>query len=162
MIHIVLLVKQKKIRMKIKIKNKAYSIIDIGELSDLSDYTYHISNSRISVQGKVFIKEILGTTSCEISFNHMKPNTSMPFIHKHMENEEVYIIIKGCGQMLLNDKIFDIKEGTTVRVSPETERTIRNNSDNDLIFIVIQGKMNSIKSKQIEDGYSIEKQPEWK
>jgi mannose-6-phosphate isomerase-like protein (cupin superfamily) len=85
----------------------------------------------------------------------------MPFIHKHRENEEVYIIIKGLGQILLNDIVFEINEGSVIRVSPETERTIRNNSTSDLIFIVIQGKLNSIKSQQIDDGYSIEKQQKW-
>lgn len=148
--------------MNTKIENKEYSIIEIGQLSELSGYSYSFPDSSFTMEGKVFIKELLELTSCEISFNVMKPNTSMPFIHKHRENEEIYIILKGFGQMLLNDKVFEIKEGSIVRALPETERAIRNNSTDNLTFIVFQGKMNSINSKQIEDGFSINKQPEWK
>ena len=149
-------------RINTKIHKTEYSIIEIGQLSELSQYSYNIPNSSFKMEGKIFIKELLGLTSSEISFNMMKPNTSMPFIHKHRENEEIYIVIKGSGQILLNDEVFNIEEGSVVKVSRDTERTIRNNSNVDLTFIVIQGKMNSIIGKQTDDGYSIKKQPNWK
>jgi len=144
-----------------KIQHSAYSIIEIGQLSELSQYSYSFPNSSIKMEGKIFVKELLGLTSSEISFNIMKPNSSIPFIHKHRENEEIYIIIKGTGQILLNDTTYKIENGSIIRVSPDTERTIRNNSNKDLTFIVIQGKMNSINSKEIGDGFSIKKHPEW-
>jgi mannose-6-phosphate isomerase-like protein (cupin superfamily) len=148
-------------RITTKVHRSEFSIIEIGQLSELSRYSFTIPNTTFELEGKLFIGELLGLTSSEISFNVMQPSVAMPFIHKHRENEEVYIIIKGLGQILLNDIVFEINEGSVIRVSPETERTIRNNSTSDLIFIVIQGKLNSIKSQQIDDGYSIEKQQKW-
>jgi len=138
-----------------------YTVIDIGLLSGLSKYKYPVPGSSNDIVGKLFLQEALGLTSAEISINSMKPGDLIPFIHKHKENEEVYFIIKGTGQILLNDEIFDINEGMAIRVSPDAERTIRNNSGNELIFIVFQAKKSSINSKQIEDGFRIEKAPVW-
>lgn len=146
-----------------KTEKDEYTIIDLGSLSDLSKYKYPmpVPGKSQEIEGKVFLKEQLGLTSAEISVNAMKPGDSTPFIHKHKENEEIYFVIKGNGQMLLNDEVFDISEGSAIRVSPAAERSIRNNSASELIFMVIQAKRSSISSKQIEDGYSIEKTPVW-
>ncbi len=148
-------------QVEIKIQNDDYSIIEIGVFSDLSNYSFNLPNSTFVMEGKVFVKEQLGLTSSEISVNIIEPSTSIPFIHKHRENEEIYIVTKGSGQMLLNDKTFNLKEGSIVRVSPNTERVIRNNGDKPMIYIVIQAKMNSINSNGVSDGYGIDKKPIW-
>ena len=41
--------------------------------------------------GKVFLHDLLGLTSCEISVNSMPAGVKLPFKHKHKQNEEVYI-----------------------------------------------------------------------
>lgn len=43
------------------------------------------------ISGKLFLKDILGFTGCEISINSMAPSAGMPIYHKHQQNEEVYI-----------------------------------------------------------------------
>lgn len=44
---------------------------------------------------------------------------SMPFYHKHRENEELYIFVKGQGEFKIDDEILEIKEGTVIRVAQE-------------------------------------------
>lgn len=137
-----------------------YSKIELGTLSSLAENIFQPSPD-FKIEGKKFVKEELGLTSSEISFNTMASNTAIPFIHKHKENEEIYIGIKGQGQLLLNDNYVDIAEGTIVRVATNTERAIRNNSANDFTFIVIQAKENSLEGSTVSDGYGIEKKPNW-
>lgn len=137
-----------------------YSKIELGKLSNLAENVFQPSPD-FKIDGKKFIKDELGLTSSEISFNTMESNTAIPFIHKHKENEEVYIGIKGKGQLLLNDNYVDIGEGTIVRVATNTERAIRNNSDDTFTFIVIQAKENSLEGSTTSDGYGIEKKPNW-
>ncbi len=91
----------------------------------------------------------------------MQPNTAMPFLHKHHENEEIYIGIKGKGQMLLNDSYVEIKEGTVVRVATGAERAVKNNSNDLFNYIVVQAKENSLEKSTTSDGYGIEKKPNW-
>lgn len=137
-----------------------YSKIDLGTFSKLAENIFQPSPN-FKIDGKKFVKDELGLTSAEISFNTMKPNTAIPFIHKHKENEEIYIGIKGKGQLLLNDNYIDIKEGTIVRVATNTERAIRNNTKDLFTFIVIQAKENSLGGSTASDGYGIEKKPNW-
>ena len=40
----------------------------------------------------------LNLTGCEISCNQMPAGAAVPFVHKHKENEEVYIITQGGGE----------------------------------------------------------------
>ncbi|APG64158.1 hypothetical protein LPB136_01710 [Tenacibaculum todarodis] len=135
-----------------------YSKIELGKLSNLVENIFQTSPD-FKIDGKKFIKDKLELTSCEISFNTMESKTAIPFIHKNKENEEVYIGIKGKGQLLLNDNYVDIEKGAIVRVATDTERTIRNNSKNSFTFIVIQAKENAIEGNTTFDGYGIEKKP---
>ncbi len=137
-----------------------YSVIDLGIFANLIENVYQ-PNPNFKIEGKRFIKDDLGLTSSEISFNTMQPNTAMPFLHKHHENEEIYIGIKGKGQMLLNDSYVEIKEGTVVRVATGAERAVKNNSNDLFNYIVVQAKENSLEKSTTSDGYGIEKKPNW-
>lgn len=44
-------------------------------------------------EGKDFVKEITGATSCEISFGTLPIGAAVPFFHSHKANEENYIIL---------------------------------------------------------------------
>jgi mannose-6-phosphate isomerase-like protein (cupin superfamily) len=96
-----------------------YTKIEIGAFSNLTENIFQPSPD-FKIDGKRFVKEELGLTSSEISFNTMKPNTAIELLHKHNENEEIYIGVKGEGQLLLNDNYVDIKEGSVIRVATNT------------------------------------------
>lgn len=42
-------------------------------------------------EGKQFIKDATGATSCEISFGTLPTDASVPFFHSHKKNEENYM-----------------------------------------------------------------------
>ena len=44
-------------------------------------------------EGKQFVKDATGATSCEISFGTLPSGAEVPFFHSHKENEENYIIL---------------------------------------------------------------------
>ncbi|MDF4202835.1 cupin domain-containing protein [Maribacter sp. SA7] len=145
---------------KKNITNSAHSKIELGAFKDLTANTFQ-PNPDFKIEGKRFVKDELGLTGTEMSFNTMLPNTAIPFLHKHKENEEVYIAIKGQGQMILNDTHVDMTEGTVIKVATDTERAIRNNSNELFSYIVIQAKENSLENSTVSDGYGIEKKPNW-
>jgi mannose-6-phosphate isomerase-like protein (cupin superfamily) len=143
-------------------KDENYSIINIGPLDHLMEYSFLHSKTHQKIDGKVFVGEALQTTSMEISFQELPPQTEMPFVHKHRLHEEVYIFLKGTGQIQIDDAIFDVSEGTIVRIDPEGKRTWKNNSDSPLVFIVIQAVKGSLDSHTIVDGYRVEEPTSWK
>ena len=100
--------------------------------------------------GKVFLHDLLGLTSCEISVNSMPAGVKLPFNHKHKQNEEIYIFLKGEGIMTLDGKILDVKEGSCVKVLPNSIRTME--SKTELQYICVQAKEGSLNQFGFGDG----------
>ena len=77
-------------------------------------------------------------SKCEVSFQILHPKFDMPFLHIHKNHEEMYIFLKGEGQFQVDGSVFDIMEGSIIRIAPKGSRAWRNNSDEPMIFICIQ------------------------
>ncbi len=120
-----------------------YTIFESGALKDWINNSVEIPGLG-KVPGKLFLKDQLDFTSCEISINSMPPGAGMPFHHTHKENEEVYIFIHGKGQIQIDGETIDVREGSVVRVAPKGERTWRNNSTEMLVYVVMQMKDKSL------------------
>ncbi|MBZ7984086.1 cupin domain-containing protein [Campylobacter sp. RM12647] len=99
---------------------------------------------------RIDLKEALGFTSCEISINTMEANTNVPFVHHHKENEEVYIILDGNGEIKLDNELILIKTGDIIRVAPSVKRQIF--AKTQLNYICIQAKENSLTQFTFSDG----------
>jgi mannose-6-phosphate isomerase-like protein (cupin superfamily) len=136
-----------------------FSQIETGTLDQWPNYT--ISLPDLDFPGKMFVKDALGLTGCEISINSMKPGDAMPFNHSHQQNEEVYIFIKGQGQLLIDNKVLEVKEGTMVRIDPDAQRAWRNHSDEQLVYLIIQVKQGSLEQYSLGDGVVAEGAPVW-
>ncbi len=143
-------------------EGSSFSAVALGHFKNLDEYSYTLPALSMTVNGKVFLNELLDLTGSEISFNKLPPKKSMPFYHKHQKHEEVYIFLSGKGQFQIDGKVFPVEQGTVVRVNPEGERTWRNLSDSDdLIFIVIQSPAGQIETTKTNDGVAIEKRVSW-
>ena len=95
-------------------------------------------------EGKQFVKDATGATSCEISFGTLPTGVEVPFFHSHRENEENYIILSGEGRFQVNDEAFDIAEGSVIRVSTNCDRNIKCTSAEPLTYVCIQAKEGSL------------------
>ena len=67
--------------------------VEIGKLNEIGQ---NFEN------GKAFLHDLLGLTSCEISVSSLPAGVKLPFNHKHKQNEEIYIFLKGAGTMTLD------------------------------------------------------------
>ena len=47
------------------------------------------------------------------------PGARMPFGHRHLEQEEVYVVVGGSGRLNLDDEIIDVVEWDVIRVAPD-------------------------------------------
>ncbi|MFB5661855.1 cupin domain-containing protein [Alteribacillus sp. HJP-4] len=135
-----------------------YNAVDLGKMENLKS---HKIEEPVKARGKVFLNELLELTSMEVSVNSFPPHTSMPFHHKHGENEELYIFISGKGQFQVDDETFDIEEGSVVKVAPAGSRIFRNNSDESLYYVCVQAKENSLNKSGVSDGEILEKEIQW-
>lgn len=97
-----------------------------------------------SFEGKGFVKDSTGATSCEISFGTLPSGAAVPFFHSHKENEENYIILSGKGKFQVNDETFDIADGSVIRVATNCDRNLKCTSEEPMIYICIQAKEGSL------------------
>lgn len=119
-----------------------YKITEIGKLQ----------NVLAQSEGKAFLHDSLGLTSCEISINAVPGGWKAPFCHRHKQNEEIYIFLKGSGKMMVDGESFDVSEGSCVRVAPQGNRSLENTGDGELQFICVQAKENSLDQYALSDG----------
>ena len=144
-----------------KIKNGSnFTAYEGGALKVWPDHSVELPGLG-EVRGKHFLKDLLGFTGCEISINSLPAGAGMPFYHQHQENEEVYIFIKGNGQMQIDGETIGVQEGSIVRIATKGQRTWRNNSNEPLVYIVIQMKENSLRQYTLGDGVVAEKAVTW-
>lgn len=118
-----------------------YKNIDLGSFEEIGKLE----------NGKAFLKEALDLTSCEISVNNVPQGFKLPFCHKHKQNEEIYIILKGKGIITVDNEQIIVKEGSCIKIEPSTSRTIENTGDSELYFICIQAKTASLEQYGLED-----------
>jgi mannose-6-phosphate isomerase-like protein (cupin superfamily) len=141
-------------------EGKNFSAVDLGPFSKLNDYKFvHPRAGRVS--GKVFTRDALKLTGMEVSMNKLPAGIAVPFSHQHKQNEELYIFVKGQGQMQIDGDIVEVREGTMVRIAPGGTRTWRSNSTEDLHYIVIQARENSLVQATFDDGIPSEQPPQW-
>ncbi len=144
---------------KIK-KGSNFTAYESGFLKEWPEHSVEIPGLG-EIPGKLFLKDALGFTGCEISLNSMTPGANMPIYHQHQQNEEVYIFIQGKGQIQVDDEAIDVEEGTIVRIAPNGERTWRNNSNESLFYIIIQVRENSLTQYGLGDAIVPEKKVNW-
>ena len=118
-----------------------YKIINLGTFAEIGKLE----------NGKMFLKDALGLTSCEISINNVPQAFKVPFYHKHKQNEEIYIILKGEGIITADNEKINVKEGSCIKIEPCASRTIENTGDNELHFICVQAKTNSLEQYGLGD-----------
>jgi mannose-6-phosphate isomerase-like protein (cupin superfamily) len=115
----------------------------------------------MAVRGKLFLRGFLGSSGLEMSLNVIPPGKAIPFLHRHRENEEIYIVVAGRGQFLVDDECLDVKEGSILRIDPPAARAWRNNSDATLYFLCIQYRADSEIQGGTADGQKVEGKPDW-
>ena len=57
-----------------------------------------------------------------LSHQRIPPGYRFPYGHTHAKQEESYVVVRGSGQMKLDDEIVELEEWDVVRVPPGTCR----------------------------------------
>lgn len=119
----------------------------------------HVSiGSLKGFEGKQFVKDAAGQTSCEISFGSLPSGQAVPFFHSHKENEENYIILSGAGKFQVNGDVFDVAQGSVIRVATNCDRNLKCTSEEPMVYICIQAKERSLGGYTMTDAEITERE----
>ena len=115
----------------------------------------------LPARGKLFLRGLLGSAGLEMSLNVVPPGRAIPFLHRHRENDEVYVVVGGRGQFLVDGECIDVQEGSVLRLGPPAARAWRNDSDAPLYFLCLQYRADSVINGGTADGQKVEGTPAW-
>ena len=118
--------------------SEGYSIATVGDITPF--------------EGKAFVKDILNTTSMEVSFGTLAPGCTVPFCRHHKQNEEVYVVLSGEGVFILDGKEEPVASGSIVRVAPAVSRHTKCTGSVPMVYISNQAKADSLKQYTMGDG----------
>lgn len=61
------------------------SFADLGSFDGIKDYIMECPDAKLTMNSKLFLKDLLKLTGMEMSFGYMEPDTVGPFSHKHIQ-----------------------------------------------------------------------------
>jgi|WetSurMetagenome_2_1015567.scaffolds.fasta_scaffold00126_10 mannose-6-phosphate isomerase-like protein (cupin superfamily) len=124
--------------------------------------TYKVSSiGNINEPGRVTLNEKLALTGSEISVNKLPAGVSIPFVHSHKRNEEIYIVLEGAGKFYIDGDEFEVEAGNVIRIDPAAERCIKADQQNPITYICIQTEANSLVQYTQNDGVPSDSKPGW-
>ena len=102
------------------------------------------AKTNIGNEGRVELHETLSLTGAEISINNLPAGASVPFVHSHKTNEEIYGILAGKGKVVIDGEEIALTAGDWLRISPAAKRQFFAAEDAGISFVCIQAKENSL------------------
>lgn len=102
------------------------------------------------------LHDLLSLTGAEVSLNNLPAGAAVPFVHAHKQNEEIYIVLSGSGELYIDGKVESLKAGDVFRIAPQGRRAIRAAADDGIKFLCIQCAQNSLKEYTNTDGVMCE------
>ena len=69
-----------------------FTCFHAGPMEGWARYRLEPPNAPVQMQGKLFLRNLLKSAGLEMSLNVVPPGHGMPFLHKHRQNEEVYVV----------------------------------------------------------------------
>ena len=105
----------------------------------------------VKEEGRVELHDNLHLTGAEISINVLPEGASVPFVHAHKQNEEIYGVLEGKGYAMLDGEKVELNAGDWLRVAPEAKRQFFAAQDSMIKYICIQVKEKSLEGYTMTD-----------
>ncbi len=102
--------------------------------------------TNVKAGARTELHDALHLTGAEVSVNTLPAGASVPFVHAHRQNEEIYGILEGAGEAEIEGKRVPLGAGDWLRVSPAAKRRFFAAKDSPITYICIQVKENSLVS----------------
>lgn len=113
----------------------------------MSNYT----KTNVGNEGRAELHETLSLTGTVVSINSLPAGASVPFVHSHKNNEEIYGVIAGKGTAIIDRDTIEITAGDWLKISPTAKRQFFAASDSGITYICIQVKENSLDGFTADD-----------
>jgi uncharacterized cupin superfamily protein len=74
-------------------------------------------------------RDALDAERTGVTLFRLLPGKRSPFIHRHTDAEEIYVVLGGSGRVKLDDEFFDVGPLDSIGVAPATARAFEAGAD---------------------------------
>jgi uncharacterized cupin superfamily protein len=71
----------------------------------------------------------LGAERTGVTLFRLLPGKRSPFTHRHIDAEEIYVVLSGSGRVKLDGELLDVAPLDSIRVAPATGRAFEAGPD---------------------------------
>jgi len=94
-----------------------YTITNLDDVEDIA------ASHGVGDAGAIrFPREAAGAQATGFAHVRLNAGARHPFPHRHLEAEEVYLVLSGSGRVKLEDELRDLRAHDIVRVAPHVTR----------------------------------------
>lgn len=104
----------------------------------------NFSKVNISAGARIELHDRISLTGAEISVNSLPAGVSVPFVHSHKNNEEIYAVLSGKGKAVIDGETVELTSGDWIRISPSAKRQFFAADDSPINYVCIQVKEGSL------------------
>ena len=97
-------------------------------------------------------REDLDAEQTGLTYFRLRPGKRSPFVHRHRDAEEVYVILSGTGRVRLDNESFDVRALDAIRIAPKTARAFEAGPEG-LEFIAF-GPHHEADGELVDDGWA--------
>ncbi len=97
------------------------------------------------------LHDALHLTGAEVSINTLPAGASVPFVHAHRQNEEIYGVLAGAGKAEIDGECVALGAGDWLRISPAAKRRFFAAENSPVTYVCIQVKEGSLGAYTAED-----------
>jgi quercetin dioxygenase-like cupin family protein len=74
-------------------------------------------------------RQALEAEQTGLTYFRLRPGKRSPFVHRHKEAEEVYLVLGGSGRIKLDDEILEVGALDAIRIAPQVARALEAGPD---------------------------------
>jgi mannose-6-phosphate isomerase-like protein (cupin superfamily) len=76
-----------------------------------------------------FARNAIGGETLGLSLMTLAPGFRIPFGHRHAEQEEVYVVLRGSARIKVEDEVVEVGEWDAIRFGKDTMRAVEAGPD---------------------------------
>jgi quinol monooxygenase YgiN/quercetin dioxygenase-like cupin family protein len=108
-----------------------FAIVQLEEVEDLAP------KAGLEEVGEArFARQPLGAVGVGVSLQRLRPGRRQAFGHRHVMDEEVYVVLGGSGRVAVDDEVKEVRRLDAIRVAPGSARAFEAGPDG-LEFLAI-------------------------
>lgn len=87
-----------------------------------------------------------------VSYFRLAPNFRTPFGHKHVEQEEVYVLVSGSARAKIDDDVVELEQWDALRLPPDATRALEAGPDG-AEFLLVGAPATKGQDAELEQGW---------